>query len=281
MRWNRLTRTVFITFLVATMSMVLLSCEGGEEEGGEEETVFSPQPVPTPEPAPTTGPDLVIEELTLSSDGTVKPRGSFSLVAEVTNRGSETAEKTTVSYSYTGADAYFRETEEDADSLRSLDPGEDWTERVSAKAPPVAGAYYYEVCAEPVPNETNDTNNCSPEARLAVTETGWDSYGAIAHDPTRCYGQFFFRYGFSSQARADDDASDACTAGGCRIRFRFKNECAAVAVTLESGCEVLVIRTGDTRTEAENEALDRCDFNHSGSCSILVRDDVPMSACSY
>ena len=115
-------------------------------------------------------PDLVTESVRVS-DATVEVGERFTLYATVRNQGNGEARRTTLRY-YRSSDSNIsaRDTEEDTDSVSSLDADETSEERVTITAPNRSGTYYYGVCVDDVRDESNTTNNCSRGIRVTVAD---------------------------------------------------------------------------------------------------------------
>ena len=76
------------------------------------------------------------------------------------------------------------------DTVRSLEPGESDPESLRVSAPSSVGNYFFGACAVPVPNETDEYNNCNG-VWVDVTRDGESSHGAIAlRDAGRCRLRF-------------------------------------------------------------------------------------------
>ena len=115
-------------------------------------------------------PDLVTESVRVSDD-TVEVGERFTFYATVRNQGNGDARRTTLRY-YRSSDSSIseRDTEEDTDSVSSLDAGETSEERVTITAPNQSGTYYYGVCVDDVTDESNTNNNCSTGIRVTVAD---------------------------------------------------------------------------------------------------------------
>ncbi len=114
--------------------------------------------------------DLVTESVRVS-DATVEVGERFTLYATVRNQGNGDARRTTLRY-YRSTDSSIsdRDTEEDTDSVSSLDAGETSDERATITAPNQSGVYYYGVCVDDVTDESNTSNNCSRGIRVTVAD---------------------------------------------------------------------------------------------------------------
>ena len=116
------------------------------------------------------GPDLVVDSLAVSE--TSPSAGQrFSLTARVRNQGAgATIDLTTLRF-YQSADATIStaDTELDTRPILTLDPGgtREWS-LPALYAPSTAGTYYYGACVDPLPEETDQQNNCSAALTLTV-----------------------------------------------------------------------------------------------------------------
>ena len=91
------------------------------------------------------------------------------LATTVTNRGSADADATTLRfYQSTDATITTSDTEVGTDPIVPLRPLASSVNALFFTAPATAGTYYYGACVDPVPNETNTTNNCSQSVQVTV-----------------------------------------------------------------------------------------------------------------
>lgn len=119
--------------------------------------------------ATSSRPDLVA---TASADrADLAPGEAFTLSATVLNRGTADAPATTLRY-YQSADATIEESDAQvaAEAVTALAAGGAARRSASLAAPTQPGAYYYGVCVDAVPDETDATNNCSAAPALVVEE---------------------------------------------------------------------------------------------------------------
>ena len=114
-------------------------------------------------------PDLVVDTPTVTNDN--PPAGTrFTLNAIVRNQGDSRSRSTTLRY-YQSTDATITTTDTRIDSdWVWLDAGESEAESARVTAPSVPGTYYYGACVEPVSDESDTTNNCSPAVAVTVGE---------------------------------------------------------------------------------------------------------------
>ena len=111
--------------------------------------------------------DLTVGSVTAKSLG--GPGESFTLAATVSNAGDASASATTLRY-YLSADATISSSDTEVASavVAALAIGASSVESDSVTAPETAGTYYYGVCVDAVPNESDTTNNCSSAVSVAV-----------------------------------------------------------------------------------------------------------------
>ena len=121
-----------------------------------------------------TGPDLIVESLAVS-DTMLSAGQRFSLTATVLNQGAgDTRGFTTVRfYSSTDTTISTSDTEIGDWFISSLDASESQERSLNfLTAPTTGGTYYYGACVDPLPEETDQQNNCS--VALTVTVGGSD-----------------------------------------------------------------------------------------------------------
>ena len=110
-------------------------------------------------------PDLVVSGI--SAYGLIGT--SFSLSATVRNQGVGQAAQTTVRY-YRSTDATISTSDTEVGS-ESIPGYEVWVSTVLT-LPSSPGTYYYGICVDSVPGESNTNNNCSAAAEVTVTDSG-------------------------------------------------------------------------------------------------------------
>ena len=118
-------------------------------------------------------PDLVVSSTDISPRSPLNPGQSFTFYATVRNQGDGQADSTTLRYYRSSNDTIStRDTEVvgTQDSVRSLPASSTSPESVGLTAPSQAGTYYYGACVEPVPGESDTTNNCSVAETIVVSD---------------------------------------------------------------------------------------------------------------
>ena len=126
--------------------------------------------VTEPQDQPQGYPDLAIPAVSVStSPGGTYPGGSFTLSATVRNDGDGVSGATTLRY-YRSTDAAITtsDTEVDTDTVAGLGNLGSTSESADLTAPLTPGAYYYGVCVDVVPGESDTANNCSASVKVDV-----------------------------------------------------------------------------------------------------------------
>ena len=113
-------------------------------------------------------PDLVVASPSVSPSDP-SPEAQFTLAATVTNQGDGPAAVTILRY-YRSPDANITpaDTEVDTVAIAALAAAASSSQSVSLTAPASPGTYYYGACVEPVTNESDTANNCSPSIQVTV-----------------------------------------------------------------------------------------------------------------
>ena len=116
------------------------------------------------------GPDLVVGG-PFVSNGTPEAGGTFLLVVSVRNRGDATSAATTVRhYRSTDATVTSADTLEGTEEVRPLGSLQSSGKEIYLTAPLTPGTYYYGSCVDPVPGESDTTNNCSESREVTARE---------------------------------------------------------------------------------------------------------------
>ena len=114
-------------------------------------------------------PDLVVELAPVSVDS-LEPRERFTLDLTVRNQGGGPSNSTTLRYYLRSIDTTVS-IQVGTDSVGSLGPSGSRDYLLTLTAPSSDGIYYYHVCIDPVPGESDMQNNCSNVARITVGQT--------------------------------------------------------------------------------------------------------------
>ena len=117
--------------------------------------------------APT--PNLTVGSPSVTNNNP-EPGEVFTLSATVTNTGDKDAPATTLwFYQSTDTTITTSDPSPGTEPVGALAAGATSPESKDVTAPATAGTYYYGACVDPVPNETNTTNNCSQSVRVRVS----------------------------------------------------------------------------------------------------------------
>ena len=122
----------------------------------------------------TTSPELQVSHPTVT-DSTTVAGGSFTLSATVSNAGDGASPATTLryylrNYELTDGTISNPNSQVGTDEVGTLAATETSAESISLTARSTAGSYYYGVCVDAVPLESDTTNNCSGSVRVEVEE---------------------------------------------------------------------------------------------------------------
>ena len=114
-------------------------------------------------------PDLVVEPFELYSNE-LSRRGQYYKTVTVRNQGDAVADSTVLRL-YRSPDPAVAtdDTETDTFPTRSLDAFEEADVQIRLTAPAELGRYYYGLCVDPVPDESDTGNNCSPSVAVDVS----------------------------------------------------------------------------------------------------------------
>ena len=120
-------------------------------------------------------PDLVVNTPTLSDSSPMEDQ-ALTLSLTVRNRGAGPSGPTTLTY-YRSDDSTITtsDTEVGTDGIAGLGASESSAESTLTYAPSTAGTYYYGVCVDSMPGESDTTNNCSAVEAATVSEFDIDS----------------------------------------------------------------------------------------------------------
>ena len=122
----------------------------------------------------TTSPELQVGQPTVT-DSTTVAGGSFTLSATVSNAGDGASAATTLryylrNYELTDGTISNPKSQVGTDEVGTLAASETSAESISLTARSTAGTYYYGVCVDAVPLESDTTNNCSGSVSVEVEE---------------------------------------------------------------------------------------------------------------
>ena len=111
-------------------------------------------------------PDLVVGRASVTE---IREDGTFWLAATVRNQGAGGSAAATVRY-YRSTDGTITtsDTTVGTDEAPTLIPSAGYGATINLTAPTSSGTYYYGVCVDEVPRESDTTNNCSVSVRVEV-----------------------------------------------------------------------------------------------------------------
>ena len=133
--------------------------------------------------AATPTPDLTVGSPSVTNNNP-EPGEVFTLSATVTNTGDEDAPATTLwFYQSTDTTITTSDPSPGTEPVGALAAGATSPESKDVTAPATAGTYYYGACVDPVPNETNTTNNCSQSVQVTVSTNGGGDDGVPPSPP--------------------------------------------------------------------------------------------------
>ena len=121
--------------------------------------------------ARTVQPDLVVEAVE-AVPSTVDPEQEFRLSATLRNNGTGESTATTVRYYQSTNDIIStQDTQLGTGNRNPLVANATIRRYLSITAPITPGTYYYGVCVDSVPNESNTDNNCSAAVSITVQQS--------------------------------------------------------------------------------------------------------------
>ena len=117
-------------------------------------------------------PDLVVASLSVNERNPAAG-AQFTVAATVTNEGDGPAAATTLRY-YRSPDANITpaDTEVGTDAVAALAAAASSSHSLELTAPASPGTYHYGACVEPVTDESDTANNCSPSVQVTVPRPG-------------------------------------------------------------------------------------------------------------
>ena len=129
------------------------------------------QYLPVEAEADTEYPDLVVEAPQLTNSY-LPPGESFTVSTTVRNQGDAPSTATTLRvYASTDTTITTSDAEMGTANVGPLNPEEAVKIDITLNAPTIPGIYHGGACVDPVDNEKNTDNNCSPHTTLIVTDT--------------------------------------------------------------------------------------------------------------
>ena len=127
--------------------------------------------------------DLVVESPSVS-DSTPTSGDSFTLTANVRNRGTIASTATTLRY-YRSEDTSISssDTEVGTSAVSALAASENSSRTINLPAPSTEGTYYYGACVDSVSGESDTGNNCSNGVRVIVSQFGTGTFDMGVRNP--------------------------------------------------------------------------------------------------
>ncbi len=164
----------FDTYTLATADLgkkLRVQVRFTDDENHTEELTSAAYPASgTVAAAPT--PNLTVGSPSVTNNNP-EPGEVFTLSATVTNTGDKDAPATTLwFYQSTDTTITTSDPSPGTEPVGALAAGATSPESKDVTAPATAGTYYYGACVDPVPNETNTTNNCSQSVQVTVSTNG-------------------------------------------------------------------------------------------------------------
>jgi len=129
------------------------------------------------------GSDLIVES-PRSTARSVAPGGTLRFGATVRNQGSGPSQDTTLRY-YRSTDSTITtsDTPIGTDPIGALSPSGTDRQSIGQRVPSSDGTHYYGACVDPVPGESDTSNNCSSGARVTVGDGGLSRPDLIVEPP--------------------------------------------------------------------------------------------------
>ena len=234
----------------------------------------------------TTSPDLQVGHPTVT-DSTAVAGGSFTLSATVSNAGAGASEATTLryylrNYQLTDGTISNPKSQVGTDEVGTLAASETSAESISLTAPSKAGTYYYGVCVDVVPLESDTTNNCSGSVPVEVEEApafpDLTVVSPTVTDSTLVVGETF-TLSVTVANIGDADSSAATT-----LRFLRSTNATPGAGTLVGSIGMGYLAASGTNEESiELYAPSTAGTYYYGACVDSVTDepDTPNNCSGY
>ena len=129
------------------------------------------------------GSDLIVES-PRSTARSLAPGGTLRFGATVRNQGSGPSQDTTLRY-YRSTDSTITtsDTPIGTDPIGALSPSGTDRQSIGQRVPSSDGTHYYGACVDPVPGESDTSNNCSSGARVTVGDGGLSRPDLIVEPP--------------------------------------------------------------------------------------------------
>ena len=221
-------------------------------------------------------PDLKIYAVVAGTNpfGGTGPGGLIQLSVELRNDGDAAAAATTLRfYRSTDATITTADTEEGTVEVEELAASGTTSEGMDVNAPATTGTYYYGACVDAVPDESDNTNNCSPSVRVTVTEPVPDKPDLVLAAPTVSDSGPVAGASFTLSAtvrNAGEGASAATT-----LRYYRSTDVTIATSDTEVGTDAVtgLAAAGSSDQSVDLTAPDTSGTYYYGACVDAVTDE--------
>ena len=245
---------------------------------GESDTTNNCSPsVTVPVTVPVANkPDLKIYAVVAGTNpfGGTGPGGLIQLSVGLRNDGDAAAAATTLRfYRSTDATITTADTEEGTVEVEELAASGTTSEGMDVNAPATTGTYYYGACVDAVPDESDNTNNCSPSVRVTVTEPVPDKPDLVVAAPTVSDSGPVAGASFTLSAtvrNAGEGASAATT-----LRYYRSTDVTIATSDTEVGTDAVtgLAAAGSSDQSVDLTAPDTTGTYYYGACVDAVTDE--------
>ena len=225
-------------------------------------------------------PDLKIYAVVAGTDpfGGTGPGGLIQLSVGLRNDGDAAAAATTLRfYRSTDATITTADTEEGTVEVEELAASGTTSEGMDVNAPATTGTYYYGACVDAVPDESDNTNNCSPSVRVTVTEPVPDKPDLVVAAPTvsdsgPAAGASFT---LSATVRNDGEGASAATT----LRYYRSTDATIATSDTEVGTDAVtgLAAAGSSDQSVDLTAPDTSGTYYYGACVDAATDESDMT----
>ena len=190
------------------------------------------------------------------------------------NDGDAAAAATTLRfYRSTDATITTADTEEGTVEVEELAASGTTSEGMDVNAPATTGTYYYGACVDAVPDESDNTNNCSPSVRVTVTEPVPDKPDLVVAAPTVSDSGPVAGASFTLSAtvrNAGEGASAATT-----LRYYRSTDVTIATSDTEVGTDAVtgLAAAGSSDQSVDLTAPDTSGTYYYGACVDAVTDE--------
>ena len=224
------------------------------------------------------GPDLVVESIEADNN---TPFGgtSFTLKASVRNRGGVSSPTTRRYYQSADSTISTSDTEIGTNRVSGLVTGGLSGIPISLTAPTSPGTYYYGACVDPVPNESNTSNNCSSALTVTVPQPNRPDLivsSATVDDTTPDADSSFT---FSVQVRNRGDGASTSTT----LRYYMSTDASVTTADTPVGTDTVAALTasGISAEDISLTAPSAAGTYYYGACVDAISDEsITANNCS-